>query len=626
MPDKKVILNQYQGINRDGSQYNMSMTWLWDLLNGYLDRTEDGRDVIVQRDGLTKVNSSDMSSTVSESIKVLYEAVWSDLDSDIFFTTADGVWYLNGSNAPVKAYNSADTTSEVGDFTMFNDLLIAVAADKTIRQINQSFTVAALSSDSAEPTNIVACHTHNHRLILADTGFKVYMSRVDDATSATAWSANNDFVQIDLKKVINQTDRVVNFATLGESLLVIFCINFTVIYDVPTTFEGIRLQQVIPVGLNASHAFGVLGSDIIFTTRTGIKLLTAATATSKLDVQDLTKNTGNLYRRLVNNSSSINFVHNMGGSVFNRLNQYLISFNGTEERDNLTLVYSFKHQNFVGIYRFHEMPTAWLEDKNGDLFFGTSEGRIFKFDSSKYLDNLDAINFRVEFPYFGSEFPFSNKSIKSLRALIETNQDTTIFTKYRNGFAGEEVNNSQTVSTTTIGDPDNLVVTVASTSTVTVTADSIFIDGKRHENVSVTIDIDNSGANGLDTGAKAANKDYGVFLIYDSVNDTVAGLFSLLVRSNVTVFDHPDVLPSNYTKFRYVGSAETDGSSLIIDRTTIGSNLNNYDQGIDAPTLMEDDSAIGRGNEIGIKIEHNTPSSRVKIHSVQLHYTEESEK
>ena len=72
--------------------------------------------------------------------------------------------------------------------------------------------------------------------------------------------------------------------------------------------------------------------------------------------------------------------------------------------------------------------------------------------------------------------------------------------------------------------------------------------------VPLTLTLSNSGANGLDTGAEAADTWYYIYAIADS-NDVlpVAGLFSI---SNTT-----PTLPVGYDRFRFIGAARNDSSS-----------------------------------------------------------------
>jgi len=62
----------------------------------------------------------------------------------------------------------------------------------------------------------------------------------------------------------------------------------------------------------------------------------------------------------------------------------------------------------------------------------------------------------------------------------------------------------------------------------------------------ISVDITNSGANGLDTGAAAANTWYYLFLIYNPTTDTVAGLLSTSQSS--------PTMPLGYTKKRWISA------------------------------------------------------------------------
>jgi hypothetical protein len=76
-------------------------------------------------------------------------------------------------------------------------------------------------------------------------------------------------------------------------------------------------------------------------------------------------------------------------------------------------------------------------------------------------------------------------------------------------------------------------------------------------NISVTIDITVSGANGLDTGSEAASAWYYIYVIYNSSTATAAGLFSTSSTS--------PTLPSGYTYSSCVGSVRNDASSNFFE-------------------------------------------------------------
>jgi hypothetical protein len=69
----------------------------------------------------------------------------------------------------------------------------------------------------------------------------------------------------------------------------------------------------------------------------------------------------------------------------------------------------------------------------------------------------------------------------------------------------------------------------------------------------LTVDITQSGANGLDTGSEGAWYWYYIYVIYNPTTTTYASLLSLSATS--------PTLPSGYTKYRRIGSVINNGSS-----------------------------------------------------------------
>jgi hypothetical protein len=72
----------------------------------------------------------------------------------------------------------------------------------------------------------------------------------------------------------------------------------------------------------------------------------------------------------------------------------------------------------------------------------------------------------------------------------------------------------------------------------------------------ITVDITQSGANGLDTGSEAANTWYFIWLIYNPTTGTLAGLLS---TSNSS-----PTMPSGYTEKRRIGAVRNDSSSNLL--------------------------------------------------------------
>jgi hypothetical protein len=110
----------------------------------------------------------------------------------------------------------------------------------------------------------------------------------------------------------------------------------------------------------------------------------------------------------------------------------------------------------------------------------------------------------------------------------------------------------------------NLAVTRPGTTQVTVTADELVLyntslDGVRITAVNVTATITTSGANGLDTGAEAANTIYYVWVIRKSSDGTVAALLSVSTTIGAITF------PSGYDQAALVSAVGNNNSSDFID-------------------------------------------------------------
>lgn len=110
----------------------------------------------------------------------------------------------------------------------------------------------------------------------------------------------------------------------------------------------------------------------------------------------------------------------------------------------------------------------------------------------------------------------------------------------------------------------NLAVTRPGTTQVTVTADQLIVrsvagSGVRITSVNVTGTITTSGANGLDTGAEAANTIYYVWVIRKSSDGTVAALFSTASAIGSITF------PSGYDQAALVSAVGNNNSSDFID-------------------------------------------------------------
>lgn len=100
------------------------------------------------------------------------------------------------------------------------------------------------------------------------------------------------------------------------------------------------------------------------------------------------------------------------------------------------------------------------------------------------------------------------------------------------------------------------VTTPADNQSVAITADKVLVVDTNDlsallSTVSVTVDLDTAGTNGLDTGSIAANTGYFLYVIYNG--STVAGLASTSATA--------PTMPSGYTYKALVGWCTTDGTA-----------------------------------------------------------------
>ena len=86
-----------------------------------------------------------------------------------------------------------------------------------------------------------------------------------------------------------------------------------------------------------------------------------------------------------------------------------------------------------------------------------------------------------------------------------------------------------------------------------VTASYLIVEEYGIPNIDLTINIEASGKNGLDSGSVANNDWYSIWIIYDEKTEEVAGLFS-------TAQVNPQ-LPVGFTKKRRIGWARTDATA-----------------------------------------------------------------
>jgi hypothetical protein len=124
--------------------------------------------------------------------------------------------------------------------------------------------------------------------------------------------------------------------------------------------------------------------------------------------------------------------------------------------------------------------------------------------------------------------------------------------------------------------------------------------------VAVSVNTSSTGANGIDTGARAANTWYNLFLI--SNGTTIAGLASLSATA--------PTMPGGYTFLVRAGVMRTDGSGNFLRTKQVGNHTQNLTSAVNLPQ-------IATGNQVvtSTAIGNFAPPTAVSIYVLQFGQT-----
>jgi hypothetical protein len=129
----------------------------------------------------------------------------------------------------------------------------------------------------------------------------------------------------------------------------------------------------------------------------------------------------------------------------------------------------------------------------------------------------------------------------------------------------------------------NLVIKTPASTQVTVTADGVGLLNPSNNaattilGVAVTITITNAGPNGLDTGTLSASSWYSVWVIYNPITTTIAGLISINTGS--------PSLPTGYTYMARLGWVRTSASSTLVPTNQYGRRVQYANGGSGLPMM-----------------------------------------
>lgn len=432
---------EHYGVSRLSDRLTTPDKYFWKIKNGYVNK----KNWIEQRSGFTQWSANSIGATTK--VRKLFE-FQNSTGGRTVIARGGTAWYRYDSNGNETALDSGRGSDLKGQCAQFNNELI-MCDGGTPRKSTAAWSVSNVGNSA--PSTAGAVWVHNHRVVMNDGSnyLQVYISKVDTLDFDTA---GNDAIILNLSKIIPGGDRVIGFGTIASTYLVIFLNRHIVIYNVPTTYADIQVYRVIFAGcISYDGIIYTPDGDIWFPSETGYKSIKESiNSLNTIDIKDVTIHLGQHYRTAL---KSISDFTDINGVYYQRLNHAYFTFPFTNQPEiwviskDLELATKGKGNiagEFQGIIAY-----SFVERKNGDLFFGGNDGKIFKMDTGTN-DNGAAISFEAEKTglYFGDSRVF--KSPREFEALLEITKNLTAYLEWSFGTAGLNVGFlSETITLTT---------------------------------------------------------------------------------------------------------------------------------------------------------------------------------
>jgi len=428
------------GVSRLSDQLTTPPDYFYTLKNFFVSR----QNFIEQRNGYQKVTTNTIGAT--SKIRKIYEFMNKDGAKTVIARGGEDWWRMDSGE--LVSLDGSRTADAKGQCCTYDNYLIMTDGGAA-RKSTPTWTVSNVGNDA--PTLSSLCHTHNHRLVLNndDNLLEVYISKVDSMDFDTS---ADDAIVLNLSKIITDGDRIIGFSTFMNSYLVIWLKRHIVIYNVPTTFANISLQQVIHSGCISYDGVAEVGSDLYYPSETGIRSLAASLGTNNtMDTKDVSKHIDPYYR---NSLPAISDWTDINAVYYKKLNHYYFTFPFTTLPEiwviskDLELATGGKGNiagHFLGI-------NAWsfCQLETGELYFGGADGLIYRMD---YGTNDDGAAIAVEATktalYFGNSKV--NKFPREFEALFIATDTLTATIEYGFGVYASIVAN--TIETLTINAP-----------------------------------------------------------------------------------------------------------------------------------------------------------------------------
>jgi hypothetical protein len=412
---QSTTFKNFRGMNRTSSRLNMSPEFAYDILNGYIKKdVKTGLGVIRQRSGVTKYNTV----TFTNDCKYVFEAKWDSGGKDVIIREGTRWAKFDGVDTFANL-DTGRTDGARGQAVMFGNELIMVDGGVP-RKATAAYAVSDLSSDANMPQDATAVHVHQHKVWLnsAANPMKAYFCKSDSANGATSWTGTTDAGSLDFSRILPSGDTLIGFKTFSETFMVFIFKKHVVVYSCGTDPSAFAIQQIIPLNCISAHGIAQIGNDLAVPSLEGVNSFRSSLSSQDLDLDDLTKYIGPLYREILAELSDLSLV---SAGFSHNLNHYYICVPSATHQ---ILVYSLDIQNFVGRWTGYEAH-SFCELEDGTMLAG-GPGYVYVMNDGTN-DDGQAISFKYSFPflYFGD--PNRNKAARQFEGIISHDSQQASF-------------------------------------------------------------------------------------------------------------------------------------------------------------------------------------------------------
>src|SRR3990167_7831967 len=293
---------EHYGVSRISDRLTTPPKYFWMLRNCYVNKM----NWVEQRNGYTAWSVNSIGATTK--VRKLFEFE-NKTGGKTVIGRAGTAWYRYDDSGNETSLDASRGNDSYGQACQFNNELI-MCDGGAARKSTAAWSVSDVGASA--PSTSSACWTHNHRCVLNNDAnyMETYISKVDSLDFDTV---ANDAIVLNISKIIPEGDRILGYSSFASTFLVMWLERNIVIYNVPTTYANIQVQQVIR-GVGCISYDGIIytpDGDIWFPSQSGYKSLKTSVGTQDtIDIRDQTVLLGPHYR---NSLSTITASQDING-------------------------------------------------------------------------------------------------------------------------------------------------------------------------------------------------------------------------------------------------------------------------------------------------------------------------